>query len=312
MASIFSPQSRVERTHHHQAFSAEVLREVKADRLVSVILPARDEEATIGPIVTTILDELVDRSGLVDEVLVIDSASTDRTSTVAADCGAQVIDAGDVFSELGPPQGKGDAMWRSLTIAKGDFLVWADADVVDFDTRFVTGVLGPIMCNEKVQLVKGFYERPLRHSDGSTASTGGGRVTELVARPVLSMLFPELAWVIQPLAGEYAMRRDTAEQLRFPTGYGVEIALLLDVAAVYGPDAIAQVDLDHRMHRNRPIEQLGRTAFEVLHAMLSRAAPAAELADTFWRMPTDCNAQSIRTNVVERPPLRDYWNRHEL
>jgi glucosyl-3-phosphoglycerate synthase len=300
---------RAVQTSHHADFGIDALLAAKGGRGVSVVLPARNEESTIGPIVEKIVDRLAADAGLVDEVVVIDSASTDSTAEVAADFGAAVISADDVFPELGPARGKGDAMWRALSVTKGDVVTWIDADLLDFDTRMVTGILGPVLADRGVALSKGFYARPMVAEDGTVAETGGGRVTELVARPVLSMIFPELAGVVQPLSGEYAMRRDVAQQLPFPTGYGVEIGLLIDVCSRWGIGAIAQVDLESRLHRNRPLEELGRTAFEVMYTALSRAMPDAPLGDTFWKIPAGLSPYAVSADVDERPPLLDYRGR---
>ncbi len=293
-------------TFHHADFPADRLCSLKGERRVSVVLPARNEGATIGPIVARIRDDLVAGTALVDEIVVVDSASTDCTASAAADAGAEVVAAEDVFPELGPARGKGDAMWRSLAVTKGEIVIWIDADLLDFDTRMVTGVLGPILHDDRVMLSKGFYERPLVGADGSVAGTGGGRVPELVARPLLSMTFPHLAGLVQPLSGEYAMQREAAESLAFPTGYGVEIALLIDVYRGWGTEAIAQVDLESRIHRNRPLEELGRTAFEVMRAALSRSAPDLPVGQVFWGMPATLVPFALEVDVDERPALATY------
>jgi glucosyl-3-phosphoglycerate synthase len=254
------------RRFHHRDFPTESLVEAKAGRFVTVCLPARDEAATIGPIVATILRELVDRAPLVDEVLVVDDGSTDRTAAVAADEGATVVAAADVLPGCGPGQGKGEALWKALGAAKGDLLVFCDADVRDFEAGFVTGLLGPLLTLPEVGFVKGFYERPL---DGVIGE--GGRVTELVARPLLALLFPYLAGVVQPLAGEFAGRREVLERVPFVQGYGVDLGLLVDVAALVGVEAMAQVDLGTRTHRNRPLAELSLQATAVLRTALDRA-----------------------------------------
>ena len=251
---------------HHRDFGAEELVAAKADRFVTVCLPARDEEATVGPIVATIHRELVDRVPLVDEILVVDDGSTDRTAAVAADEGATVVAVADVLPGCGPGQGKGEALWKALGAAKGDLLVFCDADVRDFQAGFVTGLLGPLLSVPEVGFVKGFYERPLAGVVGE-----GGRVTELVARPLLALLFPHLAGVVQPLAGEFAGRREVLERVPFVQGYGVDLGLLVDVAALVGVDAMAQVDLGTRTHRNRPLAELSLQAAAVLRTALDRA-----------------------------------------
>jgi glucosyl-3-phosphoglycerate synthase len=293
-------------TSHHGQYSVPQLLAAKGDTHISVVLPARDEETTVGTIVETIVDELVDGSGLVDETIVIDSGSTDRTAAVAADAGAHVVDAADVFCELGPALGKGDALWRSLAAVKGDVIVWLDSDIEDFHPRFALGVLGPILTDPHVVLSKGFYERPIRAADGSWASTGGGRVTELLARPLLAMFFPQLAGIVQPLSGEYAVRRAAVEAVPFAAGYGVEVGLLVDLWRRHGRSAIAQVDLERRLHRNRPLAQLGRTAFEVAHALLARVDGDTAMADTFERITAEFHIESVPVEVVERPPMSEF------
>jgi glucosyl-3-phosphoglycerate synthase len=262
---------------------------------VSVCLPARNEEATVGAIVEAVRRELAGGAGLVDEVLVMDDHSTDRTAVVAADAGATVIDAAGVLAELGPGHGKGEALWKSLFAAKGDLIVWCDADIIDFDVHFVTGLLGPLLTSPEIQFVKGFYERPV------AGETGGGRVTELAARPALSLLFPDLAGVIQPLAGEYAGRRGALEQLPFASGYGVDLGLLIDVFRTFGPSAMAQVDLGVRVHRNRTLQDLGPQALSVLHAVFSRAGVDLPEHPTLVRPGLD----PVTVRADDLPPLRE-------
>lgn len=257
------------RTFHHRDAGAARLLESKRDTRISVVLPARDEAATIGPIVEAIHAALVDAVPLVDELVVMDDHSTDATARIAADAGARVEPAAEVLSELELGPGKGEAMWKSLAVTDGDVVAWCDADIVDFDVRFVVGILGPLLEHDELALVKGYYDRPL----GRDESAGGGRVTELVARPLVSMLFPQLAPLVQPLAGEYGGRRTVLESVPFAGGYGVELGLLIDIAERYGAGSIAQVDLGERHHRNRPLDELGPQAAAVLHTALERAAP---------------------------------------
>ena len=266
-----------------------------AGRYVSVCLPARDEAATIGPVVATIRRELVDRAPLVDEILVVDDGSTDRTAAVAADEGATVVRAADVLPDCGPGQGKGEALWKALGAAKGDLLAFCDADIRNFEAGFVTGLLGPLMTVPDVGFVKGFYERPF---DGVVGE--GGRVTELVARPVLALLFPHLSGVVQPLAGEFAGRRDVLERVPFVQGYGVDLGLLVDVAALIGVEAMAQVDLGTRTHRNRPLAELSPQAAAVLRTALDRAG--VDLGDEpALLVPPGSEPHPIASG--ERPPI---------
>lgn len=273
-------------TFHHRDFAVEDLVAAKGDTRVSVCLPARDEEATVGAIVDAIRTRLVDDVALVDELLVVDDHSSDRTAAVAADAGAAVVHTTD-------GQGKGEALWTSMLASKGDVVVWCDADVREFDLAFVTGLLGPLLTRPGIGFVKGFYERPL-----NDRQEGGGRVTELVARPLIALLFPELAGIVQPLSGEYAGRREVLERLPFVQGYGVDLGLLVDVVRLVGPEGIAQVDLGVRYHRNRPLAELSPQAVEVMEAALRRAGvetdPHPELA-----RPGDA---PLALELGERPP----------
>jgi glucosyl-3-phosphoglycerate synthase len=276
-------------------FDPASLAAAKGDQRISVCLPARDEEATVGGVVHAVREQLMDRVSLVDELLVIDDHSTDRTARVAADAGAQVVAAGTILARYGDGHGKGEALWKSLFASDGDLVVWCDADVQDFDPAFVVGLVAPLLMRPEIAFVKGFYERPLR--DGRD---GGGRVTELVARPALALLFPQLASVAQPLAGEYAGRREVLEQLPFVGGYGVDIALLIDVAERFGLDAVAQVDLGLRVHRNRSLAELAPQATSVLHAVLSRAVPEAVGGAATLLRPDELPMEVAAT---ELPPL---------
>jgi glucosyl-3-phosphoglycerate synthase len=253
------------RSHHHLEFDLPELVAAKAGLSVSVVMPARDEAETVAGIVTCLRAQLVP-AGLVDEVLVIDDGSTDGTAAVAAAAGARVVTAGTLLRDERWGPGKGGAMWESLDAADGDVVVYLDADVTNFGPHFVTGLLGPLLTDPDVALVKAFYARPLGGVPGE-----GGRVTELTARPLISVLFPHLAAVIQPLAGECAGRRDVLEQVPFSHGYGVELGLLVDVSALAGTGALAQVDLGTRVHRNRPLAELSAQATAVLCAGLQRA-----------------------------------------
>lgn len=281
------------RSFQAAAFDAVSLARAKDGARISVCLPARNEAATIGSVVEAIRHGLVDSTGLVDEVLVVDDHSNDATAAVAASAGARVVDASGVLAEHGRGPGKGQAMWKSLHEAAGDLIVWCDADIVDFDIRFVTGLIGPLLAHPELQLVKGFYERPVH------GSLGGGRVTELVARPLLSMYFPPLARVVQPLAGELAMWRSLAEQLPFTCGYGVDVGLLIDSFRAGGAGSMAQVDLGLRQHRNRTLNELGPQAFAVIQAILGRAGVAPNDAVTLVRP----GVAPMTMSVSEQPPM---------
>jgi glucosyl-3-phosphoglycerate synthase len=235
------------RTSRWQDWPARRVLELKERQgaRISVVIPARNEEPTVGGVVSALSRALVTQTPLVDELVVMDSDSTDATARLAAEAGATVYGTRDVAPALGSYPGKGEALWKSLLVTKGDLLVFVDADLTRWGPHFVTGLLGPLLADEQVRLVKGFYARVRTESDGSV-STEGGRVTELVARPLISLWWPHLAGVVQPLAGEWAARRSLMESLSIPVGYGVELATLMDTVAGHGLDALAQVDLGTR------------------------------------------------------------------
>jgi glucosyl-3-phosphoglycerate synthase len=271
----------------------------KAGAVVSVCLPARDEEATIGPIVASVRHHLVDNANLVDEVVVIDDGSTDATAAVARAAGALVLAADEILPDLPPGSGKGNALWLSLYACEGDIICWLDADVRNFGPHFVTRLVAPMLMDPTIGYVKGYYRRPL-HGE----ATGGGRVTELMARPLLSSLFPHLSRFVQPLAGEYAGRRELLESVPFVEGYGVEIGLLIDLVARFGLDAITQVDLDVREHRNRPLEELGPQAMAVLITGLRRAGvPVDRRLAELIRFDSNRDIERVAVEIRERPPM---------
>jgi glucosyl-3-phosphoglycerate synthase len=286
------------RTFHHEDFAAAHLADQKArhGHRVSVCLPARDEAATVGAIVADIVGSLVERTGLVDEVLVVDDHSTDDTAAVARSAGASVVSVDDVLPELGGGEGKGEALWKSVAASDGDIIVWCDADITDFGPRFVVGLVGPLLARPEIGFVKGFYDRPVAGS-----AHGGGRVTELVARPTIAALFPHLASIVQPLSGEYAGRRSLLERLPFVQGYGVDLGLLIDIAELEGTEVIAQVDLGTRRHRNRPLDELGPQALAVLQTALRRAGTG--LGGPAMLVRPDLEPVEVATG--ERPALVD-------
>jgi glucosyl-3-phosphoglycerate synthase len=289
------------RTWHHADLDLAALAARKADQglTASIVLPARDEEATVAAVVGAYLP-LVD-AGLVDEVVVVDSLSGDRTAEVARAAGAEVVAVADVHPELPAGPGKGEAMWRGLLATTGDLVAFCDADVLDAGAHYVVGLLGPLLVDPEVHLVKGFYQRPIV-DDGGVLEEHGGRVTELTARPLLSLLRPELAGLVQPLAGEYAGRRSLFGALAFPVGYGVEIAILLDTLARHGGGGIAQVDLGVRTHRHQSQQQLGVMAAEVLAAALRRLGlpPVGDVMHQF--APVDHHPIDTPLRIAERPP----------
>ena len=273
---------------------------------VSVVLPALNEERTVGAIVAAIHRDLVVTHPLVDELLVVDSGCTDGTAEVAAAAGATVVRADDILPSHGRVAGKGEALWKSLHATHGDIVVFIDSDLISFDPQFVVGLLGPLLADPAVGYVKGLYDRPLSTVEG-LAPTGGGRVTELLARPLLNALWPELSGFVQPLSGEYAGRRSLLEQVPFVSHYGVELGLLVDLAELAGMDAMAQVDLGIRQHSHQSEAALGRMAGQVLQTAMARC-PGVGVRDDhlvqFVRTGADIEAVTWDVGVLQRPPMR--------
>jgi glucosyl-3-phosphoglycerate synthase len=278
-------------------FDARHLAEIKAHRglTASLCIPARNEAETIGRIVSSARRNLVERIPLLDEILVVDDGSGDDTSEVARAAGADVVTSAEILPEAGPGSGKGDAIWKSIHAARGDLICWVDGDIRDFGPRFVTGLLGPLLTVTGTEFVKGFYRRP-----------GGGRVTELVARPLISYLFPHLAEVVQPLAGEYAGRRRLLETLPVVQGWGVDLGLLIDSTDLAGPEVLAQVDLGSRRHRHRSLEELAPQAMAVVVTALRRAGVSERDLWPGGLARFDAGHRMLRVDVEvgERPPLR--------
>jgi glucosyl-3-phosphoglycerate synthase len=304
-----------EHTSVSAQWGIDALLAAKRDRgeSVSVVIPARNESAAVGTVVERIRSALMKDVPLVDELIVMDSLSTDSTADVARESGAVVWSVADVRPDLGVRAGKGEALWKSLFVSTGTVLVFIDADLTEWGPHFVTGLLGPLLSRRETRLVRGFYDRLLDVPPG-TRSTEGGRVTELMARPLLAARWPELAAVVQPLAGEWAIRRGLFSQLHVPVGYGVELATLIDTWQLHGLDAIAQVDLGERGHRHQSVHDLGAMALEILRVADVRSLlvergveQSVELAQyergaaTTWRMRD--------VAVTERPPAASVLNK---
>jgi len=244
---------------------------------ISLALPALNEEETVGHVIRTVKRALMDKAPLLDEIVLIDSNSTDRTRQIAARLGVPVRVHQQILPELGQRQGKGEALWKSLLVTKGDIIAWIDTDIVNIHPRFVYGIIGPLLLNPRIQFVKGFYRRPLKVGDKIQAG-GGGRVTELTARPLLNLFYPELSGVIQPLSGEYAGRRTALEECAFFSGYGVETGLLIDTLEKYGLSAIAQVDLLERIHHSQSLEALSKMSFAIIQTVMRKLETRYERA----------------------------------
>jgi len=266
------------KSYHHEAFSdlgSLVDQKQASHQTVSLCIPTLNEEGTIARIVETIRHALVDEFPLLDELVVIDSDSTDRTRSLAEDAGAEVIRSRDILPFQGTRLGKGENLWKAIHHCKGDILCFVDGDITNFHPRFVYGTVGPLIQEPHLSYVKGFYERPILASEG-VDPRGGGRVTEILVRPLFKRFCPELAQLHQPLAGEYAARRSVLEGIPFPTGYGVETSHLIDVWRAHGIEAFGQTDLDERCHRNRSLADLGRMSDQILEAFFSRLPDSKE------------------------------------
>ncbi|WP_149824658.1 glucosyl-3-phosphoglycerate synthase [Streptomyces tailanensis] len=268
---------------------------------VSVVLPALNEEATVGEIVAIIRHDLMQQVPLVDEIVVVDSGSTDRTSEVAAAAGARVVHRDEILPRVPTLPGKGEVLWRSLLVTTGDIVCFVDADLKEFSSDFVSGIVGPLLTDPGVDLVKAMYDRPLGAAAGQ-----GGRVTELMARPLLNMHWPQLAGFVQPLGGEYAARRSLLEQLPFPVGYGVELGMLIDALHLVGLDALAQVDVGVRKHRHQDGQALGRMSaaiYRTAQLRLARGHLVRPVLTQFERGEQGFEPRTHSVDVEERPPM---------
>ncbi len=288
------------RSFHHSDYVLERLLEHKRET-VTVVLPAREVADTVGVIVK----RLRGLSPLIDQFLVVDAASSDGTAEIAAASGAEVYQESELLADFGPVLGKGDAMWRALSAVRGEIVVYLDSDTREFPEHFATGLMGPLVCHDELSFVKGFYRRPFTTPTGASSPDGGGRVTELTARPLLSAFYPDLAGFAQPLAGELAARRELLVQLPFATGYAVETAMLLNARDLLGgTDGMAQVDLDVRLNQHQPLSELGPMAYGVLTVVLERLRSEGRLNDGPTPPLQTADGRLVVVEPAERPPLQ--------
>ena len=279
---------------------------------ISVVIPTLNEEATVGKVISTIKKSLVDRRKLVDEIVVVDSGSTDNTEKVALEHGAKFYFAEKHLKAHGKARGKGENLWKSLYLAEGDIICWIDADIKNIHPRFVYGLVGPLLTHDNIKFTKAFYQRPIKLGK-EMIPLGGGRVTELTIRPLFNMYFPRLSGFIQPLSGEYAGKREVLEKIPFFTGYGVETAMLIDIVKKFGLKICAQVDLKKRIHRNQTLESLSKMAFGILGIFAKRANTLGKLIlvkqvrNKFrimeHRRDGTYNIKKINIQEKQRPPI---------
>jgi glucosyl-3-phosphoglycerate synthase len=281
---------------------------------ISLCLPTLNEEKTIAKEIVIMKSELVTRYPLLDEIIVIDSGSEDRTLEIAAEFGADVYEADNILPDLENYRGKGENLWKALYVTRGDIIVYLDADIKNIHHRFAYGLVGPLLTNDTIKYSKGFYDRPIATGNNTIRPTGGGRVTELVIRPLFSLFFPELTQILQPLSGEYAGFRELFEKVPFPIGYGIETSLIMDICENWGLDVIAQVDLDKRVHRNQDTRSLGKMAFVIMETFLKRLEKLGRIElkkELLLQMiqynlvGNDYEADILDWKALERPPMID-------
>jgi len=309
-------------TFHHSAFwdlQALIKEKERKGLKISLCIPTLNEEKTIGKEIIMFRSELMTRYPLLDEIAVIDSGSTDRTREIASEFGADVYLSSEILPSTGNKPGKGENLWKAIYQLNGDVIVYVDADIKNIHPRFVYGLVAPLIYRDEVKYVKAFYDRPLAFSQGVRPS-GGGRVTEILIRPLFSMYFPELSAIIQPLSGEYAVRREVLEQIPFPIGYGVETSHILDVYHRWGIEAFAQTDLDQRLHRNQATTSLGKMAFGILQSFMKRMKALGKIdriseiepiyrhfiaKDSEYEMVTHRIEEEERPPMIEIPEYRE-------
>jgi len=279
---------------------------------ISLCLPTLNEEKTIAKEIVIMKSELMTRYPLLDEIVVVDSGSTDRTRKIAREYGADVYEAADILPQQGQFRGKGENLWKALYITRGDIIVYLDADIKNIHHRFVYALVAPLLLYDGIKYCKAFYDRPIATAKNIMRPTGGGRVTELVIRPLFSLFFPELTQIIQPLSGEYAGSRDVLEKIPFPIGYGIETSMILDIYERWGLDVMAQVDLEKRVHRNQDTKALGRMAFAILYTFARRIEkqgfikfnkpPYVEMIQ-YKLVKSQYQTDIFKIQGVERPPM---------
>lgn len=306
-----------EHTFHHAQFSdlARLVAEKQRQGLtISLCIPTLNEEKTIAKEILLFKSELMTRFPLLDEIAVIDSGSTDQTLAIAAQYGAATYHSAAILPQYGEKKGKGENLWKAIYQLRGDIIVYVDADIKNVRPHFVYGLVGPLICHPEMKYIKAFYDRPLVSPQGVTRPSGGGRVTEILVRPLFALFFPELCGLIQPLSGEYAVRREVLERIPFPIGYGVETSHLIDVYRQWGMGAFGQTDLDQRVHRNQSTRDLGKMAFAILRTFFSRLRslgivpemPAlGEVLKQFQAVGTSYEEVVWSLSNEERPPMRE-------
>lgn len=302
-------------TFHYATFNdLKQLVDIKEQKQlkISLCLPTLNEEKTIAKEIVIFKSELMTRYPLLDEIIVIDSGSTDHTREIASEYGADVYEATDILPHLEQFKGKGENLWKALYITKGDIIVYLDADIKNIHHRFAYGLIAPLLLNEQIKYTKAFYDRPIATSDNKIRPTGGGRVTELVIRPLFSLFFPELTQILQPLSGEYAGCREIFEQIPFPIGYGVETSMILDIYRRWGLEVMAQVDLEKRVHHNQDTKALGKMAFAILKTFINRKAALGliELNESMFDemiqyqiVDNQIKPDTMEIRGYERPPM---------
>ena len=302
-------------TFHHSVFkdiNHLVEEKTRKNLTIALCLPTLNEEKTIAKEIIIIKSELMTRYPLIDEIVVVDSGSTDNTRKIAREYGAEVYKATDILPDIEAFKGKGENLWKALYITNSDIIVYLDADIKNIHHRFVYGLVGPLILFDNIKFSKAFYDRPIAIGKSKIRPTGGGRVTELVIRPMLSLFFPELTQIMQPLSGEYAGYREVFEKIPFPIGYGVETSMILDIYEKWGLDVIAQVDLDRRVHRNQDTKALGRMAFVILKTFCNRIEKLGivnlnkELFDEMIQynlIRNEYKPEIYKIKGVERPPI---------